>query len=124
MGSAAHCLAAMARGGLNVVLGDCADRAGVSLRGADVLVRGDAGAQAGYRMQSGTLVIGGNAGENLGHQLRGGSIYIRGEAKSISPDIEEARLREPDRLKLSLLLMKAGIKASALKEFRVYRTPG
>jgi glutamate synthase domain-containing protein 3 len=75
-------------------------------------------------MQSGTLVIGGNAGENLGHQLRGGSIYIRGEAKSISPDIEEARLREPDRLKLSLLLMKAGIKASALKEFRVYRTPG
>lgn len=124
MGSASHCLAAMARGGLNVVLGDCADRAGVSLRGADVLVRGDAGAQAGYRMQSGTLVIGGNAGENLGHQLRGGSIYIRGEAKSISPDIEEARLREPDRLKLSLLLMKAGIKASALKEFRVYRTPG
>jgi len=70
MGSASHCLAAMARGGLNVVLGDCADRAGVSLRGADVLVRGDAGAQAGYRMQSGTLVIGGNAGENLGHQLR------------------------------------------------------
>ncbi len=123
MGSVSHSMGAMAIGGLNVVLGDAGDKAGVSLRGADLLVRGDLGSHAGYRMESGTLVIGGNAGPNLGAQMRGGSIYIRGEAQSISSDIEEARLREPDRLKLSLLLMKAGIRASALKEFRVYRKP-
>jgi hypothetical protein len=123
MGSVSDSLGAMAIGGLNVVLGDAGNRAGVSLRGADLLVRGDVGSHAGYRMESGTLVIGGNAGPNLGAQMRGGSIYIRGEAQSISSDIEEARLREPDRLKLSLLLMKAGIRASALKEFRVYRKP-
>lgn len=123
MGSVSDSLGAMATGGLNVVLGDAGNRAGVSLRGADLLVRGDVGSHAGYRMESGTLVIGGNAGPNLGAQMRGGSIYIRGEAQSISSDIEEARLREPDRLKLSLLLMKAGIRASALKEFRVYRKP-
>jgi len=123
MGSVSHSLGAMAIGGLSVVLGDAGDRVGVSLRGADLLVRGDVGSHAGYRMESGTLVIGGNAGPNLGAQMRGGSIYIRGEAQSISSDIEEARLRDPDRLKLSFLLMKAGIRASALKEFRVYRKP-
>jgi glutamate synthase domain-containing protein 3 len=123
MGSAGHGFAAMAEGGLSVVLGDSLDRPGASLRGAAVLVRGDVGAQAGYRMRSGILVIGGNAGPDLGAQFVGGRIYIRGQAQSMSPDIEECRLREPDRLILSLLLMKAGLKASTLKEFRVFRSP-
>jgi formylmethanofuran dehydrogenase subunit C len=113
----------MAHGGLSVVLGDAAEQVAASLRGAAVLVRGNVGQQAGFRMRSGTLVIGGDAGPGLGHQLTGGRIYIRGEAKDITPDLEECRLREPDRLKLSLLLLKAGLKASALKEFRVYRSP-
>ncbi len=40
------------------------------------------------------------------------------------PELKDfCRLREPDRLILSLLLMKAGLKASAIKEFRVYRSP-
>jgi formylmethanofuran dehydrogenase subunit C len=123
MGSAGHGFAAMGQGGLSVVLGDALDRAGVSLRGAAVLVRGNVGAQAGYRMRSGILVIGGDAGPELGTQFMGGRIYIRGQAVSISKDIEECRLREPDRLILSLLLLKAGLKASTLKEFRVYRSP-
>ena len=123
MGSAGHGFAAMAQGGLTVVLGDSLDRPGASLRGASVLVRGDVGAQAGYRMRSGILVIGGDAGPELGAQLLGGRIYIRGKADSLTSDIEECRLREPDRLILSLLLMKAGLKASTLKEFRVYRSP-
>jgi hypothetical protein len=74
-------------------------------------------------MRSGILVIGGDAGPELGAQFQGGRIYIRGQAESLTSDIEECRLREPDRLILSLLLMKAGLKASALKEFRVYRSP-
>ena len=123
MGSAGNGFASMAQGGLSVVLGDSLDQSGASLRGAAVLVRGNVGAQAGFRMRSGNLVIGGDAGPELGHQLIGGRIYIRGQADSLAPDIEECRLREPDRLKLSLLLMKAGIKASALKEFRVFRSP-
>lgn len=123
MGSAGHGFSSMAQGGLSVVLGDAGNRPGASLRGASVLVRGDVGAQAGYRMQSGILVIGGDAGPNLGAQFSGGRIYLRGKAQSLTPDIEECRLREPDRLVLSLLLMKAGLKASALKEFRVYRSP-
>lgn len=122
MGSAGRAVASMGQGGFLVVLGDAADEAGCSLRGADVLVRGDVGKRAGYRMRGGNLVIGGNAGTDLGHQLIGGTIYLRGDAESISAEIEECRLREPDRLKLGLLLMKAGIKASAIKEFRVYRS--
>jgi len=123
MGSAGRGVSAMAHGGLSVVLGDAAEQVAASLRGAAVLVRGNVGEQAGFRMRSGTLVIGGDAGPGLGHQLTGGRIYIRGEANDITPDLEECRLREPDRLKLSLLLLKAGLKASALKEFRVYRSP-
>ena len=123
MGSAGEGFAAMAQGGLSVVLGDSLDRPGASFRGAAVLVRGSVGAEAGFRMRSGILVIGGDAGPRLGHQLTGGRIYIRGQAESMTPDIEECRLREPDRLILSLLLMKAGLKASAIKEFRVYRSP-
>jgi len=123
MGSAGNGFAAMSQGGLRVVLGDSLDRPEASLRGAAVLVGGNVGAQAGYRMRSGILVIGGDAGPELGAQFVGGRIYIRGRAESLTADIEECRLREPDRLILSLLLMKAGLKASTLKEFRVYRSP-
>jgi glutamate synthase domain-containing protein 3 len=123
MGSAGNGFAAMAQGGLSIVLGDSLDRPGASLRGAAALVRGNVGAQAGYRMRSGILVIGGDAGPELGYQFLGGRIYIRGQAQSMTSDIEQCRLREPDRLILSLLLMKAGLKASTLKEFRVYRSP-
>lgn len=114
-------VAAMGRGGLVAVYGSARDRAAVSLRGADVIVRGNVGACAGYGMRSGSLVVGGTAGEAMGQGMRGGTIYLRGEAASISEEIEEQRLREPDRLKLGLLLLKAGIKTTAGKEFRAYR---
>lgn len=120
-GSVAHRVGAMARGGLIAVYGTAGDRAALSLRGADVVIRGNAGAMAAMNMQQGTLVIGGNAGPGLGTGMRGGVLFVRGDAKNISPDIEEHRLREPDRLKLGLLLLKSGIKATVGKEFRVYR---
>lgn len=120
-GSVAHRVGAMARGGLIAVYGTAGDRAALSLRGADVVIRGNAGAMAAMNMQQGTLVIGGNAGPGLGTGMRGGVLFVRGDTKNISPDIEEHRLREPDRLKLGLLLLKSGIKATVGKEFRVYR---
>lgn len=120
-GSVAHRVGAIARGGLIAVYGTAGDRAALSLRGADVVIRGNAGAMAAMNMQQGTLVIGGNAGPGLGTGMRGGVLFVRGDAKNISPDIEEHRLREPDRLKLGLLLLKSGIKATVGKEFRVYR---
>lgn len=120
-GSVANGAGAMARSGLVAVYGSAGDRTAISLRGADVLIRGNAGALSGLDMRQGTLIIGGFAGEGLGTGMRGGVIFLRGDAPNISPDIEEHRLREPDRLKLGLLLLKAGIKTTVGKEFRVFR---
>ena len=120
-GNAGHSVGAMGTGGLITVYGSAKDRVGVSLRGADVLIRGNAGADVAQGMTSGTIIIGGTAGENMGQGMTGGTIFLRGDATEISSDIEEFRLREPDRLKLGLLLLKAGIKSTAGKEFRVFR---
>jgi len=120
-GNAMRSLGALGVGGLIAVYGDAGDRAAVGLQGADIVVRGSVGSSAGLGMQSGTLIIGGFAGRDLGKGLRGGTIYIRGEAQSISPDIEEQRLREPDRLKIGMLLLKSNIKSTG-KEFRAFRS--
>lgn len=120
-GSVTDSLGSMAVGGLVAVYGTAGARTGICLDGADIFVRGNVGAEAGYCMQQGTIIIGGNAGEKLGKGLQGGTIYLRGDVVSVSEDIEEQRLREPDRLKLGLLLLKAGIKTPSGKEFRVFR---
>lgn len=120
-GNAGHAVGAMGTGGLIAIYGSAGDRAGVSMRGSDVLIRGNAGSNVALGMRAGTIVIGGSAGEQMGQGMRGGTIYLRGDAPAISRDIEEQRLREPDRLKLGLLLLKAGIKAAAGKDFRVFR---
>ena len=120
-GNAGDSVGAMGVGGLIAVYGSAGNRVGVSLQGADVLIRGNAGADVGFGMRSGTIIIGGSAGPNMGRGMRGGTIYVRGEATDVCGEIEEVRMREPDRLKLGLLLMKSGIKSSSGKEFRVYR---
>jgi glutamate synthase domain-containing protein 3 len=120
-GSVGNSAGAMAHGGLLAVYGSAGDRTAVSLRGADVLIRGNVGTLAGLDMRQGNLIIGGSAGDGLGTGMRGGTIFLRGDASNISPDIEEHRLREPDRLKLGLLLLKAGIKATVGREFRIFR---
>lgn len=119
-GNAGAGVASLGHGGLVSVYGNAGDRLALGMQGADVVVRGNVGDQCGLGMQDGSIVIGGNAGEELGKGMRGGTIYLRGEAKSVSPDIEEVRLREPDKLKIGLLLLKAGIKATG-KEFKVFR---
>ncbi len=119
-GHTKHGVGALGSGGLIAVYGCAQDRAAIGLQGADVVVRGSVANYAGLGMQSGTLIIGSSAGSHLGHGMSGGTIYIRGEVESVSPDIEEQRLREPDRLKIGMLMLKSNIKSSG-KEFRVYR---
>lgn len=113
-------LASLGQGGLVSVYGNAGSRVALGMQGADVVIRGNAGSLCGLGMQSGSIVIGGNAGEEMGKGMRGGIIYLRGDARSISPDIEEVRMREPDKLKIGLLMLKAGIKATG-KEFKVFR---
>ena len=120
-GNAKDSLGALGCGGLLAVYGSAADRVGVGLQGSDIIVRGNVGALAGVGMQSGTLIIGGNAGQELGKGLGGGTIYLRGEAASVSPDVEEVRGKESDKLRIGLLMLKAGIKAAG-KDFKVFRS--
>ncbi len=112
---------ALGSGGLVAIYGNTGERAAVGMQGADLVVRGSVSNYAGLGMQSGTLIVVGSAGLHLGHGMRGGTIYIRGDAESISPDVEEQRLREPDRLKIGMLMLKSEIK-SVGKEFRVFRS--
>jgi glutamate synthase domain-containing protein 3 len=120
-GNAGNAAGALGAGGLIAIYGNSGDRTAVGMQGSDVVVRGSVADYAGAGMQSGTLVIVGSAGLHLGHGMCGGTIYLRGDAGSISPDIEEQRLREPDRLKIGLMMLKSNI-AAAGKEFRVFRS--
>ena len=114
-------VAALGTGGLIAIYGNAGDRAAVGMQGAEVVIRGSVANYAALGMQSGTLIVGGSAGLHLGHGMQGGTIYIRGDAESISPDIEEQRIREPDRLKIGMLMLKSSIK-SVGKDFRVFHS--
>jgi glutamate synthase domain-containing protein 3 len=120
-GNAGNAVGALGAGGLIAIYGNSGDRTAVGMQGSDVVVRGSVANYAGFGMQSGTLVVTGSAGLHIGNGMRGGTNYLRGEAGSISPDIEEQRLREPDRLKIGMMMLKSNIEAAG-KEFRVFRT--
>lgn len=122
-GTAKDSLCPLGISGLLAVYGSAGDRTAVALQGADVIVRGSIGALGGLGMRSGTLIVGGNAGRELGKGMIGGTIYLRGDAESLSPNIEEVRTKESDKLKIGLLMLKAGIKVTG-KEFKVYRAAG
>jgi glutamate synthase domain-containing protein 3 len=120
-GDAGSSLGALGAGGLVSIKGNALDRAAVALQGADLVVRGNVRDLAGLGLQSGTLIICGNAGKEMGKGLRGGTIYLRGDVESVSPEIEEVRLREPDKLKIGMIMLKSGLNVTG-KEFRVYRS--
>jgi len=119
-GNAGNATGALGAGGLIAIYGNAGDRTATGMQGADVVVRGSVANHAGLGMQSGTLVVTGSAGLHLGHGMCGGTIYLRGDAGSISPDVEEQRLREPDRLKIGMMMLKSNI-TGAGKDFRVFR---
>lgn len=109
-GRAGDYLGAFASGGFIIVHGQAKNRCGFDLCGAEIFVRGNVGDEAGCNMSSGVLVLGNGAGDNLGAGMTGGMIYIRGDVKSKSNDVRPVRMKDADAMRLSLLLVRAGVK--------------
>ncbi len=119
-GTAEDAVGCFCQGGWIAIYGTAGIRAGAAMENGELIIRGNVGNEAGYRMRGGVLVIGGSAGKELGKDLEAGTIFVRGDVASLAEEIEEFRLKESDRFKLGLLMLKAGIKASG-KDFRGYR---
>lgn len=119
-GNAGSSLGSFGKGGWIAVHGIVGPRCGAGLTGSEIIVRGNAGPQLGYGMQAGTIVIGGAAGANLGQGMSGGTVYVRGAVESLASGIEEIRIKETDRFKLGLLMLKAGLKGAS-SDYRGYR---
>jgi formylmethanofuran dehydrogenase subunit C len=119
-GHAGAYLASLATRGLLAVYGSAGERCGAGLLGGELMVRGDVGKECGYRMRSGTIIVGGSAGPLLGAEMRGGTIYVRGEVDSLAPGVLEYRLKEADHIRIGLMLLKSGVKATG-KEFRGFQ---
>lgn len=119
-GHAGAYLGSLASGGLLAVYGSAGERCGAGLLGGELMVRGDVGKECGYRMRSGTIIVGGSAGPLLGAEMRGGTIYVRGEVDSLAPGVIEYRLKEADHIRIGLMLLKSGVKATG-KEFRGFQ---
>jgi formylmethanofuran dehydrogenase subunit C len=122
-GEAGNFLAAYAIGGYIAVHGKAGDFAGYGLAGGDLLVRSRCGNGAGALMRSGTLVIGNGCQDNLGFGMTGGTIYVRGEIGSVAEGVRVSRLKEADTIRLSLMLVRAGIKTT-YERFQVFRAKG
>jgi glutamate synthase domain-containing protein 3 len=110
---------AMAAGGLIVVQGNAGARCGAGLQGADIVVQGSVGDYAGVYMQGGTFVILGNVGAKAGYGATSGTWFVLGDIKDSARGLVESRMKEPDKLRLGLLLLNSGLNANA-KDFRKY----
>lgn len=122
-GDSANYLAAYALGGYIAVHGRAGDYAAYGLSGGDILVRSRCGDGAGAQMRSGTLVLGNGCGEQLGQGMTGGTIYVRGEVGSVAEGVQAGRLKDSDTIRLSLMLVRAGIKTT-FEKFQVFRARG
>ncbi len=71
-------------------------------------------------MTAGDVVLCNGAGDEVGLNMRGGTLFVRGEVRSFAPQIRMFRMKDTDSMRLSLLLVRAGIKGDA-KQFKVYR---
>jgi glutamate synthase domain-containing protein 3 len=110
---------AMAAGGLIIIYGNAGPRCGAGLQGADVVVRGSVDSHAGVCMRDGTLVILGDVGPQAGLGASAGTWFVMGELSGQANSLIEARVKEPDKLRLGLLLLNSGIDANA-KDFRKF----
>lgn len=119
-GDAGDAAGAFNRGGLVAIYGSAGRRTAVGMCGGDMVVKGSIGSQGAMGMTAGALLILGSAGKMLGQGMHGGTIYIRGDTESLAPHLEETRMREADRLRISLLLLNSGIENEA-RNFRVLK---
>lgn len=122
-GDAGNFLAAYATGGYLAVHGKAGDNAAYGLSGADILVRSRCGNQTAAGMRSGTLVLGNGCGDGLGQGMTGGTIYVRGDIGSVADGLQQGRMKETDTIRLSLMLVRAGIKTT-YEKFLVFRVRG
>ncbi len=119
-GNSKDATGAFNRGGSIVVDGSAGRRTGLRMHGGDIAVKGSVGSQAAMGMIEGTLLVLGSAGPQLGHAMQGGTIYTGGEVTSIAPHLEEVRFKDADRLRVSLLFLKAGVE-NENRPLRVWR---
>ncbi len=110
---------AMATGGLIIIHGHAGPRCGAGLQGADIVVEGSVGSHAGIFMRDGTLVILGDVGPLAGYGASAGTWFVLGEISGQATCLVESRMKEPDKLRLGLLLLNSGVNANA-KDFRKY----
>ncbi len=109
-----------ASGGIAVVNGNVANDLAAGIRDGAVLISGNVGHRAGRAMRGGVIVIAGDCGEQLGYRAAIGTIYVSGKVSSLFSAMVERRMREPDRLRLSLVLAQCKTAAS-VKDFRVFK---
>ena len=110
---------AMAAGGLIIIHGNAGTRCGAGLQGADIVVEGSVASHAGTFMRDGTLVILGDVGPLAGYGASAGTWFVLGEISGQATCLVESRMKEPDKLRLGLLLLNSGVNANA-KDFRKY----
>ncbi|MFO0940289.1 MAG: hypothetical protein U0930_05925 [Pirellulales bacterium] len=122
-GDAGNYLAAYAVGGYLAVHGKAGDHVAYGLSGADILVRSRCGDRTAASMRSGTLVLGNGCGNDLGQGMTGGTIYVRGDIGSVAEGVQQGRMKETDTIRLSLMLVRAGIKTT-YEKFLVFRVRG
>ncbi len=122
-GDAGNYLAAYATGGYLAVHGKAGDQVAYGLSGADILVRSRCGNLTAAGMRSGTLVLGNGCGDGLGQGMTGGTIYVRGDIGSVAEGLQQGRMKETDTIRLSLMLVRAGIKTT-YEKFLVFRVRG
>jgi formylmethanofuran dehydrogenase subunit C len=73
------------RGGVVVVHGGAAERAGDRMRRGTIIIEGEAGAYAGSRMIAGTLIIAGKTGPLPGFLMKRGTVVLGEGASAMSP---------------------------------------
>ncbi|MDP6343719.1 MAG: protein glxC [Alphaproteobacteria bacterium] len=108
-GSASDSAGATAHGGLLVIEGNAAARCGISMKGVDIVVGGSVGHMSGFMAQSGHLVVCGDAGDALGDSLYEAILFVGGKASGLGADCIEKEMRPEHLVKLTELLVAAGI---------------
>ena len=110
-GNASESAGATAHGGLLVIEGDASSRCGISMKGVDIVVGGSVGHMSAFMAQSGHMVVCGNAGDALGDSIYEAVLFVRGEVASLGADCIEKEMRSEHLVKLTELLVAAGIDA-------------
>ena len=107
------------RGGIVIVRGSVAARAGDRLRRGMIVVEGGAGDHAGSRMIAGTLIVRGKAGALPGYLMKRGTIVLGEGSAALSPTFLDCGMH---RL-IAMLLMASYLKPYSTRAAALLRSP-